>query len=84
MSTLFDNFPLNPDESLCPTEVFIRFTGRRETYFRGALLAIARSNELPENIADGERNHRPSAWPDKTFQSVLFISHLKKAGCKAS
>src|SRR5271156_4244593 len=40
--TWFDNFPLNPEESFCPTEIFIRLTGK-ETYFRGTLLAIAPS-----------------------------------------
>ena len=78
--TWFDNFPLNPEESFCPTEIFIRLTGK-ETYFRGTLLAIAPSAKLPGDFAEGERNHRPSAWwrkPDKSFQSVLFISRLRK------
>jgi hypothetical protein len=81
--TWFDNFPLNPQELPCPTDVFIRLTGE-ETYFRGTLLAIVSADSLPGDFANGERNHRPSAWrkQNESFQSVFFISCLQKEDSK--
>jgi hypothetical protein len=79
--TWFDAFRLNPDNVDCPTDIIIRISDSEE-YYRGTLLAIARAEDLGQDFAQGERNHRPQAWQRKdgerqTVETVFFINGLQ-------
>lgn len=80
--TWLDPFTLDPTRLDYPTGIIIRVSGK-EKYYRGLLLAVARADDLGEDFAAGERNHRPAAWQQKDregpdFLSVLFIHGLEE------
>lgn len=80
--TWLDRSPMRMG-GIYPAPFFVRLTGQ-ERYFRGILLSIQRAEDLADDFAAGESNHRSAQWrnrnpaprPGQDFQTVFYIAHL--------